>query len=575
MTLSNNKFNTIENISSAIARTLSTNKEFTVSFQEQALKNETNKNIRIDSKTINTKTLIRGKIDFFSFKERFLSNKIYNEFKPNSEKKTELYELIHNARSTVLGIKFFPGSFNNIIDYLAIKQKNDFKLDYLIKDYKKIFGFFLEFFCEKKIFKNQYKLPLKKKQIELILKQRKIIKSHQEFSILTLKFVDSFFRVIDDINHEDDKNDVSSQIELEEKNEKDFQKMESEDSVDVSDQDSLLEEINNGEENNSELNATDESDISNKLANKYEQYKIYTRKYDLIANASELADRDELNTLKKKLDEDSPKFDSLIKKLSTKLERKLMANKIRSWEFDLEEGTLDSSRLSRIILNPNDNLTFKKEIESAAKNTVVSLLIDNSGSMRGRPIIIAANAVEVLTKTLERCGVKVEILGFTTKEWKGGKSKIDWNENNKPNKPGRLNDLLHIIYKNSEMSWKNCNKNIGLVLKDGILKENIDGEALIWANQRLLMKEEKRKILIVISDGAPVDDSTLSANNSNILESHLAKTVRDIQSANKIEILAIGIGHDVSKYYTEAFTIDSADKLAETMLEKITDLFKK
>ena len=301
MTLSNNKFNTIENISSAIARTLSTNKEFTVSFQEQALKNETNKNIRIDSKTINTKTLIRGKIDFFSFKERFLSNKIYNEFKPNSEKKTELYELIHNARSTVLGIKFFPGSFNNIIDYLAIKQKNDFKLDYLIKDYKKIFGFFLEFFCEKKIFKNQYKLPLKKKQIELILKQRKIIKSHQEFSILTLKFVDSFFRVIDDINHEDDKNDVSSQIELEEKNEKDFQKMESEDSVDVSDQDSLLEEINNGEENNSELNATDESDISNKLANKYEQYKIYTRKYDLIANASELADRDELNTLKKNL----------------------------------------------------------------------------------------------------------------------------------------------------------------------------------------------------------------------------------------------------------------------------------
>ena len=250
-----------------------------------------------------------------------------------------------------------------------------------------------------------------------------------------------------------------------------------------------------------------------------------------------------------------------------------MANKLRSWEFDLEEGILDSSKLTRIILNPNNNLTFKKEIESNAKNTVVSLLLDNSGSMRGRPIMIAANAVEILSKTLERCGVKVEILGFTTKEWKGGNSKIDWVNNNKPKNPGRLNDLLHIIYKSSEVSWKNCSKNLGLVLKDGLLKENIDGEALIWANQRLLNKEQKRKILIIISDGAPVDDATLSTNNSNLLESHLKTTVKGIQEAKNIEILAIGIGHDVSKYYDKAFTIENADKLAETMLSQITELF--
>ena len=224
---------------------------------------------------------------------------------------------------------------------------------------------------------------------------------------------------------------------------------------------------------------------------------------------------------------------------------------------------------------PQVNLTLNKEIESTAKNTVVTLLLDNSGSMRGRPIIIAANAVEILTKTLERCGVKVEILGFTTREWKGGQSKKEWEKVGKEFKPGRLNDLLHIVYKDSNRSWKNCNKNLGLVLKDGLLKENIDGEALLWANQRLIAKEQKKKILIVISDGAPVDDATLSANNTNILESHLSETINKIQRADKIDLLAIGIGHDVTRYYKKAFTIDDASKLAEIMLEKLTEIFSK
>ena len=374
-----------------------------------------------------------------------------------------------------------------------------------------------------------------------------------------------------DASNTDNKPDKERDNDSETNNEEthQFENSENEDS-------SLKEIIENIENINEEI---DDSlfgeNRSNKIKIKKYYYSAYTKKHDLTTNASNLAERDELNLLKKKLDDESPKFDALVNKLSIKLERRLMANKLRSWEFDLEEGILDSSKLTRIILNPNNNLTFKKEIESNAKNTVVSLLLDNSGSMRGRPIMIAANAVEILSKTLERCGVKVEILGFTTKEWKGGNSKIDWANNNKPKNPGRLNDLLHIIYKSSEVSWKNCSKNLGLVLKDGLLKENIDGEALTWANQRLLNKDQKRKILIIISDGAPVDDSTLSTNNSNLLESHLKTTVQGIQEAKKIEILAIGIGHDVSKYYDKAFTIENADKLAETMLSQITELFNK
>ena len=307
--------------------------------------------------------------------------------------------------------------------------------------------------------------------------------------------------------------------------------------------------------------------------NEEKKYGFFTDKFDQIVNAEKICDKHERNELKKKLSEASPKLDYVIKKLALKLERKLFSRKELSWDFDDYEGILDSSKFAHIISNPQNDILYKKDKDTVAKNTIVSLLIDNSGSMRGRPIVIAANAVDILVKTLEKCGVKIEILGFTTKRWKGGKSRENWVEVGRIPNPGRLNDLLHIIYKDSDRNWKSCEKNLGIVLKEGLLKENIDGEALLWAEKRLLAKTEKKKILIVISDGAPVDDSTLSSNNSNLLEFHLKEVIRKIEKEKRIDLLAIGIGHDVSKYYKKAITITEVEKLAEVLLTKINSMF--
>jgi cobaltochelatase CobT len=574
---SSNSFEYIKNISGATARTLSINNNIIVEFYDSEIINEKNSHdkIGINLGEVKTTNSIRGEIDFYSYNQRFTDKKIYNDFKPKINSNIEIYKLLHCVRSVVLGINFFPGSQKNIEEFINI-EKNGVEFIKKIDKGINIFSHILNFFFNKRLIVKKYDYFFTRKEIMLLNELKKNLDSHFKFSPLAQNFSNLFYEKVDDTQNNEDSNtdndaDKENNNDTETNNEKthEFERSESEDS-------SFKEIIENIENINEE---TDDSLFGEKKSNKKkinkDYYSAYTKKHDLIINASNLAERDELNLLKKKLDDESPKFDALVNKLSIKLERRLMANKLRSWEFDLEEGILDSSKLTRIILNPNNNLTFKKEIESNAKNTVVSLLLDNSGSMRGRPIMIAANAVEILSKTLERCGVKVEILGFTTKEWKGGNSKIDWANNNKPKNPGRLNDLLHIIYKSSEVSWKNCSKNLGLVLKDGLLKENIDGEALVWANHRLLNKDQKRKILIIISDGAPVDDSTLSTNNSNLLESHLKTTVQGIQEAKNIEILAIGIGHDVSKYYDKAFTIQNADNLAETMLSQITGLFSK
>ncbi len=260
-------------------------------------------------------------------------------------------------------------------------------------------------------------------------------------------------------------------------------------------------------------------------------------------------------------------------KLANKLQRQLLAKQNRSWEFDLEEGLLDSSKLPRIIIDPYNSLSFKREKDLEFKDTIVSLLIDNSGSMRGRPITIAAICADILSRTLERCSVKVEILGFTTKNWKGGQSREDWNKKGKIKNPGRLNDLRHIIYKSGDIHWRQSKNNIGLMLKEGILKENIDGEAILWAYNRLIKRKEERKILMVISDGAPVDDSTLSVNSGDFLEKHLKKIVKYIENKSNIEILAIGIGHDVSRYYKKAIKITDVQELGDVMIGQLSGLF--
>ena len=304
-----------------------------------------------------------------------------------------------------------------------------------------------------------------------------------------------------------------------------------------------------------------------------DDYKSYTKQYDEIILANELCDNKELEKLRYNLDKQVFSFLPLITKIANRLQRKLLAQQNRNWNFNMEDGYLDTSRLSRIIANPQNKLSYKQEKEVEFKDTVVSLLIDNSGSMRGRPITVAALCSDILAKTLERCLIKTEILGFTTKAWKGGESREKWIKDGKPSNPGRLNDLRHIIYKSADSPSRRSKQNLGLLLREGILKENIDGEALLWANNRLKNRQEKRKILIVISDGAPVDDSTLSVNQGNYLEKNLRDNINIIENKKEVELIAIGIGHDVSRYYSKAITIMDVDQLGEVLLNELSEIF--
>ncbi|MCZ4282189.1 cobaltochelatase subunit CobT [Kiloniella laminariae] len=302
-------------------------------------------------------------------------------------------------------------------------------------------------------------------------------------------------------------------------------------------------------------------------------YKTFTTRFDETIEAQDLCDDEELTRLRELLDKQLSHLQGVISKLANRLQRRLMAQQTRNWEFNLEEGLLDTARLTRVVTNPLHSLSFKQESDTEFKDTAVTLLIDNSGSMRGRPITIAAMSADILARTLERCGVKVEILGFTTKMWKGGQSREQWIEQGKPANPGRLNDLRHIIYKKADAPMRRARKNLGLMLREGILKENIDGEALLWAHSRLQARTEHRRILMVISDGAPVDDSTLSVNSGSYLEDHLREAIDLIEKRSPVELLAIGIGHDVTRYYKRAVTISDAEQLGGIMMEKLAELF--
>jgi cobaltochelatase CobT len=303
-------------------------------------------------------------------------------------------------------------------------------------------------------------------------------------------------------------------------------------------------------------------------------YKVFTNQFDEEIDAEDLCDAEELTRLRNYLDKQLSSLQGVVARLANRLQRRLMAQQNRSWEFDLEEGVLDAARLTRVVIDPMHPLSFKVEQDTQFRDTVVTLLLDNSGSMRGRPITVAATCADILARTLERCGVKVEILGFTTRAWKGGQAREKWLAANKPANPGRLNDLRHIIYKSADMPWRRARRNLGLMMREGLLKENIDGEALIWAHNRLLARQEQRRILMVISDGAPVDDSTLSVNSGNYLEKHLRQIITDIENRSPVELIAIGIGHDVTRYYKRAVTIVDAEELGGAMTEKLAELFE-
>ncbi len=349
------------------------------------------------------------------------------------------------------------------------------------------------------------------------------------------------------------------------------------------------EELDDGEMDGAEMSDEDMSDDSDEHSetpgetrrpnspfddfNEKVDYKIFTQEFDEEITAEELCDEAELDRLRAFLDKQLAHLQGAVGRLANRLQRRLMAQQNRSWDFDLEEGYLDPARLVRLIIDPMQPLSFKKERDTQFRDTVVTLVIDNSGSMRGRPITVAATCADILARTLERCGVKVEILGFTTKAWKGGQAREKWLASGKPPTPGRLNDLRHIVYKSADAPWRRSRRNLGLMMREGLLKENIDGEALMWAHNRLIARREQRKILMMISDGAPVDDSTLSVNPGNYLERHLRAVIEQIETRSPVELLAIGIGHDVTRYYRKAVTIVDADELAGAMTEQLAELF--
>lgn len=388
---------------------------------------------------------------------------------------------------------------------------------------------------------------------------------------------------------EDNNSSEEEQPRSEEQNTEELDEEAGSDTAPAEENDTADDQMEEGEQDGAELSDDDFTDDGDEEAetpgetkrpdsqfdelNEKLDYKVFTQEFDEVITAEELCDEEELDRLRGFLDKQLAHLSGAVSRLANRLQRRLMAQQNRSWDFDLEEGHLDTARLPRIIIDPTQSLSFKRERDTNFRDTVVTLLIDNSGSMRGRPITVAATCADILARTLERSGVKVEILGFTTKAWKGGQSREKWLGDGKSPAPGRLNDLRHIIYKSGDAPWRRARRNLGLMMREGLLKENIDGEALIWAHNRLLMRTEHRRIMMVISDGAPVDDSTLSVNNGNYLERHLRGVIEEIETKSPVELLAIGIGHDVTRYYRRAVTIVDAEELAGAMTDQLAELF--
>ena len=546
----------------------------------------------IKLKNLQDFTNLRAFADSEALKIRYTNEKIYKENEPDRPMAKSLYAIAEKIRYEKIGSEKLKGVKNNITECYQSKFKgkkteetktgSDVPITEAFELYLRSHFFTIKQnqITREKLshWKNLFNKNLKSNLVEL----EKCIEDQKKFSqivtnlIQKLNFDDSDTKEKKEENktEENDPNseDSSNEDDSSEKNEDN-----QENTASLSVADENVNSINEDEDINDKETKEIEGDPSfqRKSSKKFlkSKYKIFTNEYDEIKEAKELETEDEILRLRKSLDQQLTALQNIIAKLANKLQRQLLAKQNRSWNFDLEEGLLDSSKLSRIIIDPFHPLSYKMEKKTEFKDTVVTLLIDNSGSMRGRPISVAAICADILSRTLERCSVKVEILGFTTKNWKGGKSREKWNLNNKPVNPGRLNDLRHIIYKSADVPWRQSKKNLGLMLKEGLLKENIDGEALLWAFKRLAKRKEERKILMIISDGAPVDDSTLSVNSGDYLEKHLKQTVKWIEENSSIEILAVGIGHDVTRYYKKAIKIADVQELGDVMINQLTKLF--
>ncbi len=534
----------------------------------------------------------RAESDSSALKKKFSNDRIYKKNLPNNSNCKSLYALAEKIRYETLGSKMLKGIEKNLKDnynqIINLKRKDQLKTK---EDVSVVEAFELYML---KNFHNIQLNSLTSKMLnfwekdfdESINKYLKFLKDNSENQDI---YNSKFSKILQDMEifqtEDNEESKEENQQDGQDNPSNDDQENQNEDQKDQNkdqeteaslDSDYDIDEYKLDEQlvDTDSDHQSSEQIIQKKNNNDLNlEYKIYTNQFDEIIKAENLKNADEADKLRKTLDQQLVGFQDVVTKLANKLQRQLLAKQNRAWDFDLEEGLLDSSKLPRIIMDPYNSLSFKKEKDLDFKDTIVTLLIDNSGSMRGRPITIAAICADILSRTLERCSVKVEILGFTTKNWKGGQSREFWNKKGKLKTPGRLNDLRHIIYKGADTHWRQAKNNLGLMLTEGLLKENIDGEAISWAFSRLKKRKEERKILMVISDGAPVDDSTLSVNSGDFLEKHLKKMVKFIEEKTEIEILAIGIGHDVSRYYNRAIKITDVNELGDVMISQLSTLF--
>ena len=549
--------------------------------------------------------LARGNADAIALKKRFHNNDIYERYLPKGQLAQQIYTKLEAARCEIIGIRVLPGTATN----LDAKITEDCKIRSQIADVDATdlsivdaAGYVLRQVATER--------PLPEAAENLTKKWRDFIQSEAGETIVNATsafqeqrvFAKISRQLIKDLGYahelgEDpddlDEENISSaeseedeaESETEDQNENGSDESDPENRSDSNDDDQTetTQATVDYKETSEELDeiSPDEQDLPPPppsvvgTSEADPEYKIYNQKFDEEVLAENLAETSELERLRLFLDQQLDQLKGVIARLANKMQRRLQAQQNRNWQFDLEEGLLDSARLARLITNPTMPLSFKQESEISFKDTIVTLLIDNSGSMRGRPISIAAICAEILAQTLERCQVKCEILGFTTKTWKGGQSREEWLAKGRSPNPGRLNDLRHIIYKSGDVPWRRARMNLGLMMKEGLLKENIDGEALEWAYRRLIKRSEARRILMVISDGAPVDDSTLSVNAASYLEQHLKKVITLIEARESVELIAVGIGHDVTRYYSDAVTITDIEQLAGTITEQLAELFEK
>jgi cobaltochelatase CobT len=577
---------------SSTVKSLSNSENVEVSFGNQNLKTEKNLINLPEIEQINNKInydQVRAIADSKSLKLRFSNKETFKLYEPDGNISKKLYKIAENIRCEKIGSDHFKGVKNNIekfyqkrVNSLDLKNSED-KIVESFENYLRV-NFFN---CKnsnkiEKKFKT-YKKDLEKKFRKKIKELNNLTQDQAKFNSIVSNLISKMS--LDDNFDEKEKKDEENNKDKKQKNPKnqeqkaEKQKQEEQEMSIESGVPDLENDASKSDQNVKEIETEDKhkSDLRKNTKNQFGdlKYKTYTEEFDEIIKAEDLENDEELNRLRKNLDQQLLQLKNFISKLANKLQRKLLAKQSRSWDFDLEEGLLDTSKLPRVIMDPFNSLSFKKEKDIEFKDTLVTILIDNSGSMRGKPISVAAICADILARTLERCSVKVEILGFTTKHWKGGSSRDKWMKNDKPNLPGRLNDLRHIIYKSADTPWRQTKNNIGLMLKEGLLKENIDGEALKWAYNKMYKRKEERKILMVISDGAPVDDSTLSTNTSDYLEANLKNIVKWIENKTNIELLAIGIGHDVTRYYNQAVKITDVQDLGDVMINQLTDLFVK